>query len=100
MVLAIELELAQRADVAAGAEGAITGALDHHRMHMRLIPPALQHLGQRLDHRQIQRVQRLRAVQHDPPNPPVTAREHGPLGQFPSGVLLVRHQVLSRSALL
>ena len=45
VMLAIELVLAQRADIAAGAEGAIAGALDHHAVHMRVVSPTRSERG-------------------------------------------------------
>ena len=40
VVLAIKLVLAQRADVAAGAERPVARALDDHRVHLWLIAPS------------------------------------------------------------
>ncbi len=56
--------LAHRADVAAGAEGAVAGALDHHGVHMRIVAPLRERGGAGADHREIERVQCLRAVEH------------------------------------
>ena len=77
VMLAIQFVLAQRAHVAAGAEGAIAGTLDHHAVYMRIVAPFRQRARAGPDHGQIERVQRLRTVQHDAPHAPVTPGDHG-----------------------
>ena len=76
-MLAIQLVLAQRTDIAAGAEGAIAGTLDHHAVHMRVVSPSRQSPCAGPDHRQVERVERLRSVQHDAPHAPVASGDHG-----------------------
>ena len=76
-MLAIQLVLAQRAHIAAGTEGAVAGALDHDGVHMRIIAPRLERLCAGADHRQVERVECLRAIQHDAPHAPVAPRDHG-----------------------
>ena len=76
-MLAIQLVLAQRPHVAAGTEGAVAGALDHDGVHMRVIAPRLECQCAGTDHRQIERVECLWAIEHDAPHASVTPGDHG-----------------------
>ena len=84
--IAIELGVAQGTDIAAGAEGAVAGALDHDDVDMRIVVPLGQHARQDADHPQVQRVQRFRAVQQNAAGPAVAACDH---------TLFMRHRYVS-----
>ena len=51
--------------VAAGAEGAPARAFQDHQLHLRVVAEVAQRGVDRLDHRQVERVQRARAVHQD-----------------------------------
>ena len=69
--------LTQCAHVATGTERAVAGTLDHDAVHMRIVTPLPERPRAGADHRQVERVERLRAVQHDAPHAPVASGDHG-----------------------
>jgi len=62
---------ADGADIAAGAERALTRGLDHHGVDFRVRREIIQCDMRELDHGKIQRVQRLRAVELNAPDPAI-----------------------------
>ena len=78
--IAGQLRVPQGSDVAAGAEGAVAGTLDHHGVDVRVLPPGLQDGGAGADHRQVERVQRSGAVEQDAAHAPVAAGHDGGFG--------------------
>jgi hypothetical protein len=95
-----QLPLTQGADVAAGTEGPVAGALDHHGVDVRIFAPGFQDRVAGADHRQIERIERLGAVEQDAPYPAVAAGDDGVFcghavvsllrsGRFNLGVLVV-----------
>jgi hypothetical protein len=77
MMHAVQLELTQGTDIAAGTECTLAGALYHHGMYVRVIAPILQCTRAGADHRQVDRIQRLRTVQQDSPHTSIPPGNYG-----------------------
>ena len=97
MAVAASLPFPQRPHVAAGAEGAIAHALDHDGMHMRIFGPCPQGFGAALDHVQVQRVQRARAVHQNAAHAAVAANDQGVFGAH-AGVSVLPDRLARRAA--
>jgi hypothetical protein len=77
-------EIVERANVAAGREGALAGSLDHHAGNRRIVSPAIELGAQRKHHGVGDGVERLRPVERDETGRAATFEENivGHRGRF------------------
>jgi hypothetical protein len=68
--------LTQRSNIAAGTEGALACRFDHDPVNERVVAPFSEGTGAGPDHRQVQRIKRLRAVQYDASDTSVEPCDH------------------------
>ena len=86
--LALRPGLIQRADVAAGAERAVAGADDGDGLDLRIAGPGLELPVERQAHLVRQRIERLRPVHGDEPEPPAALEQD--FGGLCGGVVVHR----------